>query len=193
MRGGITRGDAEVVARMLDLSGVREILDVGAGPGTYAIELCRKNPKLRATLFDLPNTLQITRRCVEAAGLRERIHLVAGDYRHDVIPGDYGLIFLSNIIHSEGEEENRALMRKLDGCLEARGRIVIKDHVLDASLTRPAPGAVFALLMLLTTRHGRCYSLDEIKAWLYDAGLSSVEEMVLPAPFTSSLVVASKN
>jgi hypothetical protein len=51
------RGDARVLADTLDLGGVRRLLDVGAGPGTYAIELCRRHPELRATIFDLPGAL----------------------------------------------------------------------------------------------------------------------------------------
>jgi len=187
------RGDAAVVAGMLDLTGVKEMLDVGPGPATYVIELCKKYPLLHATLFDLPETMKFTRRFVEASGLVGRIRLVTGDYRTDTIPGSYGLIFLSNIIHSEGVEENRALLKKLYGCLGNRGRIVIKDHILDGSHTQPCAGAIFALLMLLTTRLGQCYSADEVKAWLESAGLPSVEEFPLPSPMTSSLIIATKS
>jgi hypothetical protein len=76
--------------------------------------------------------------------------------------------------------------------LEPEGRIIIKDHILDASRARPATGAIFSLLMLLTTQSGRCYSFGEVKDWLQRAGLRHVIHIDLPAPLTSSLIVAEK-
>jgi SAM-dependent methyltransferase len=186
------RGDAEIVASVLDGSQVTELLDVGSGPATYPIFLCRKYPKLRATIFDLPGTLKITLRYVRGAGLEDRITLVSGDYRNDPIPGLYQLIFLSNVIHGEGYEENQRLIAKLSSGLEPGGRIVIKDHILDATHAHPPVGAIFSLLMLLTTEAGRCYSFDEVKNWLTQAGLGKVKQIDLPAPLTSSLVVGEK-
>ena len=186
------RGDAEVLAETLDLSDVRELLDIGAGPATYSIHLCRKYPGLRATLFDLPGTIRVTEGFVRDSGLGGRISLATGDYRVDPIPGSYQMVFLSNIIHAESAEENSRLIRKAYLCLENRGRIVIKDHILDDSLTQPPVGAIFAILMLLTTDRGRCYSFNEVKGWLQGAGCTVVNESPLPAHLTSSLVVGEK-
>jgi len=186
------RGDAEVLAETLDLSNVNNILDIGPGPATYTIHLCRKNPRLRATLFDLPGTLKITEGFVRDSGLGDRIRLETGDYRFDPIPGSYQMVFVSNIIHAESAEENNRLMRKVYQCLENKGRALVKDHILDDSLTQPPVGAIFALLMLLTTAQGRCYSFNEVKAWLEEAGFNAVKEIPLPPPLTSSLVVGEK-
>jgi O-methyltransferase/methyltransferase family protein len=186
------RGDAEIIARTLDWRGVTELLDIGSGPATYPIALCRKYPQLRATIMDLEATIKITRQVVHAAGLEERIRLLVGDYRSDPIPGHYERIFLSNIIHSEGFDENQCLMTKLYANLSSRGRIVLKDHILDMTRTQPPVGAIFSLLMLLTTQSGRCYGFDEIKAWLENAGFHGVTQIDLPPPLTSSLVVGEK-
>ncbi len=186
------RGDAEIVLEHLDLGGVGTMLDVGSGPATYPIEFCRRYAALKATIFDLPATLKVTDRFVRAAGMRDRISLVAGDYRKDSIPEIYDLVFLSNIIHGEGDDENRRLMSKLYACLQPGGRIVIKDHILDESRARPAAGAVFALLMLLTTERGKCYSYADVSNWLSQAGFKNIREVPLPLPLTSSLVIGTK-
>jgi len=185
------RGDARVLAETLDLRGARRLLDVGAGPGTYAIELCRRHPELRATIFDLPGTLEVTRRHVGASGLGDRITLVAGDYLRDPLPADHDLVFLSNVVHGEDEETNRALMRKIHGALVPGGRVMIKDHVTDESGTSPAPAAIFSIAMLLFTR-GRDYAYAEIRDWLVAAGFTQVEADVLPPGLISTLVVATK-
>lgn len=186
------RGDAEVVARALEWDGVREFLDVGSGPASYPIHLCQKYPELRATIFDLPGTLAHTQRYVREAAMTERIRLIAGDYRKDPIPGSYDMIFLSNIIHGEGKQENLSLIDKLTANLKTGGRLVIKDHILDDSRTNPPVGAIFSLLMLLTTVSGRCYSFSEIKLWMERAGLANVEQINLPSPLTSSLVIGTR-
>jgi hypothetical protein len=186
------RGDAAVTANAIDWSGIGELLDVGSGPATYPIALCQRFPKLRATIFDLPGTLAITERYVREAGMAERIRLIAGDYRKEPIPGSYDVIFLSNIIHGESFENNRSLIRKLVSNLKPGGQIVIKDHILDDSRTTPPIGAIFSLLMLLTTESGRCYSFNEIKSWMEQAGLSQVRQIDLPPPLTSSLVIGTR-
>ncbi|MBI2182746.1 MAG: hypothetical protein HYU31_18245 [Deltaproteobacteria bacterium] len=186
------RGDAEVLANAMDWENVTDLLDIGSGPATYPIHLCRRYPKLRATIFDLPGTLKITERYVREAQLKSRIELVSGDYRSDPIPGRYDAIFLSNIIHGEGDDENQKLMLKLAANLKSDGRIIIKDHILDKTRANPAVGAIFSLPMLLTTASGRCYSFNEVKSWLENAGLSRVRQIDLPPPLTSSLIIGVK-
>lgn len=185
------RGDARVLAETLDLGGVRRLLDVGAGPGSYAIEMLRRHPELRATIFDLPGTLAVTRRYVEASGVADRLELVAGDYLRDPLPAGFDLVFMSNVVHGEDADTNRALMRKVYGALVAGGRVMIKDHVTDESGTSPAAAAIFSIAMLLFTR-GRDYAFAEIREWLLAAGFGRVEADVLPPGLISTLVVGHK-
>lgn len=185
------RGDTEAIADALDWQAIYTLLDVGSGPATYPIALCRRFANLRATIFDLPGTLKITARYVAEAGLTDRIQLIAGDYRRDAIPGKFDAVLLSNIIHGENYERNQALIATLAGNLAPGGRIIIKDHILDGSRVSPPVGAIFSLLMLLTTDGGRCYSFDEVRNWLQHAGLSQVRRIDFPPPLTSSLVIGS--
>lgn len=186
------RGDTAALIAGLDWHQVADLLDVGSGPATYPIALCRQFPGIRAVIFDLPGTLKITASFVQAAGMSERIGLIAGDYRIDPVPGFYDAVLLSNIIHGENSGRNRSLLHKLARNLKPSGKIIIKDHILDESRATPPSGAIFSLLMLLTTEGGRCYSFGEIKGWLEDAGLPRVWQVDLPPPLTSSLVIAER-
>jgi len=187
------RGDADVLATVIDWNGVHTLLDIGSGPATYPIALCRRFADLKATIFDLPATLKISERFVRDAAMADRIELIAGDYRADPIPGSYNVIFLSNIIHGENGEKNAALVGKLAANLNSAGRLIIKDHILDGSRANPPVGALFSLLMLLTTDGGRCYSFGEIKSWLESAGLRQIHQVDLPPPLTSSLVMGTQS
>lgn len=185
------RGDAEWLAANLDFRPVRHLLDVGGGPGTYAIGVCRAHAHMAATVFDLPGTLAVTRGVVVGAGMAGRVALVEGDYRTDPLPGGFDLVLLSNVIHGEDESGGRDLMARCFGALAPGGRIVVKDHILDEDGTGPAGGAVFSLLMLLTGP-GRDYTFGEVAGWLAAAGFEAPTRTDLPPPFSSSLVVARR-
>ena len=186
------RGDAEIMAEAFDWDTAHELLDVGSGPATYPIALCRRFPNLRATIFDLPATIALTECYVREAGLTSRIRLISGDYRVDEIPGSYDVIFLSNIIHGESFEVNQRLMVNLSSVLNTGGSVIVKDHILDSTGITPRVGALFSLLMLLTTQAGRCYAFDEVEAWMSAAGLTHIRQIDLPAPLNSSLIMATK-
>ncbi|MER3445559.1 MAG: hypothetical protein C4291_01395 [Candidatus Dadabacteria bacterium] len=185
------RGDAEVLSNMLDFKGVKTIIDIGSGPGTYPMQFLKKYPYLRITIFDLPGTLNVTRRILKREKMYGKIEIVEGDYNKDEIPRGFDVAFLSNIIHSENEEANQKLMKKVYASLNRNGRIIIKDHILDDTLTSPAVGAIFSIQMLLVTK-GRDYSFSEVKGWLEDAGFRKSEWIRLKPPLTSSLVIGWK-
>lgn len=187
------RGDAGLLADRLNLEGVHSIIDIGSGPGTYPIAICRKYPHISATIFDLPGTIDVTKKVLKKDGLSDRINLnlVAGDYNIDPLPVGFDVAFLSNIIHSENEETNKTLMKKVYGALNQGGRIIIKDHIMDESLTKPACGAIFSINMLLTTK-GRDYGFHEVRSWLEEAGFVDISLEELPPPMTSSMVTGKK-
>jgi SAM-dependent methyltransferase len=188
------RGDAPWTAAHLDLSQARTIVDLGGGPGTYLVEFIRRWAGLRGALYDLPATLEVAREILSerAPALLARIDLREVDYNRDEIPGPVDVIFMSNIIHSEDEATNAALMAKCFRALAPGGLVIVKDHIMNGALTEPAAGAVFALYLLLTTR-GRDYSFDEVGGWLRMAGFTDIHMEKLPSPpFTSAMVLARK-
>ncbi len=188
------RGDPTYVADRLDLSRVSMIADIGGGPGTYVAAMLRRWPHLRAAIYDLPATLEVARAILaerEPAALA-RIDLVRVDYLYDEIPGPCGALFMSNIIHNEDETANAQLFCKCFRALEPGGMMIVKDHIMNADLTEPRSGAIFALYLLLATR-GRDYSCEEVSRWLADASFVDISHEALPSPpFSSSMVIARK-
>ena len=162
---------AQKVAGGIDLARSRRMLDLGGGPGTYAITFCRLNPELEAVVFDLPEVIEeITRSQVAGAGMQARIELLAGDYLKDSLGSGYDLVLVSNIIHSLGEKENRMLLERCFDCMLPGGRIVVKDFLLEEDRTRPAFSSMFAVNMLTGTDSGGCYTVSQTRKWLESAG-----------------------
>ena len=134
----------------------------------------RADPALAATLFDLPPVIEIARERLSKAGLAGRVTLVPGDFDKDELPEGHDLAWLSAIIHQNSREQNEALYARIFRALVPGGRLLVRDHVMDASRTRPRAGALFAVNMLVGTAGGGTYTFDEIRAGLARAGFTRI-------------------
>jgi SAM-dependent methyltransferase len=168
---------ATTLAKHIDLSASRTLLDLGGGAGTHAMAFCQTYANLTATVFDLPETLPTTERLVKEAGLQDRMRLLPGDFNRDDLRGPYDAVLMSDILHYQGPDANAALVKKVYGALAPSGRLIIKDRFLDEGGAGPAWTAVFAVHLLVNTEKGRCYTLVEATQWLREAGFTSIREL----------------
>jgi len=158
------------VLEVLDLGGVRRLLDLGGGPGSYAAAFARRWPGLSVTLFDHPESLPLAREALAAEGLAERVELRGGDLFEDDPGSGYDAVWASNLVHSYPPDRVRGILSVCRRALAPGGRLVLHDFFLDAEHTRPRRAAVFALHMLVVSRGGRTYSYDEMEEMLAAAG-----------------------
>ncbi|MFH1740070.1 MAG: methyltransferase [bacterium] len=168
----IGRASARETAEILDLSAVKTLLDIGGGPGMYAIEFARHNPQLHAVVFDNEKTLEVTQANIRKAGLTDRVSVLPGDIFKDELTEEYDFIFISNLIHSYSYKENNDLISKCAHALTPGGQICIKDFLLNSDRTNPPWSTLFAVNMLVNTDRGDCYTMDEVKEWCQHANLT---------------------
>ena len=180
---------APLVVQAVGPAGER-LLDVGGGSAAYSIAFAQANPKLHATVLDLPSVLPIARGHINAAGLADRIDTRAGDLRRDPLGKGFTLVLVSAICHMLSPAENQDLLRSCFEALEPQGRVVIQDFILEPDKTAPKQAALFALNMLVGTPAGGTYSDEEYTAWLREAGFQEVRHLRLPG--LSSLMVGVK-
>jgi precorrin-6B methylase 2 len=165
---------AKQIVAAVDARGYKRLLDVGGGSGTYTIAFLHAVPEMTATVFDLPGVIEMARERLANEGLLERTALVSGSYFEDELPAGHDLALISAIIHSNSLEENRALYEKVFRSLDHGGRILIRDHVMDADRIRPRSGALFAINMLVGTSGGGTFTYDEIESGLSQAGFQQI-------------------
>lgn len=162
------------IAEAYNLDPYNKLLDIGGASGTYSIAFIRKNPKMRAFIFDLKEVIPLAKERLEEEGLFDRVEFVGGDFYKDEFPTGCDLALLSAIIHQNSIEENVDLFLKIHRALEPGGAILIRDHIMDESRTKPPAGAIFALNMLVNTRGGDTYTFLEVKEALEKAGFKDI-------------------
>lgn len=171
---------AAQVARQVTFRGARTLLDVGGGPGTYAMAFLAKNANLHATVWDRPAALDVAQDIARSSRQRGRFHVRAGDFLKDPVPGSFDVMWLSNVIHIYSPRENIALLRKLRAALRSGGRLLVQDTFLtDSEGLFPQETNLFAVTMLLFTETGNTYSARDVEKWLRQAGLSRVKRIHL--------------
>ena len=150
------------------------LLDIGGASGTYTMAFLKSSPVLKATLFDRPPVVEMARQRLEAAGLLDRVTLVAGDFYLDQLPAGHDLALLSAIIHQNSPDQNVELYRRVFEALVPGGRLIVRDHVMKPDRTSPKSGAIFAINMLVGTPGGGTYTFREIEQGLQLAGFHKV-------------------
>jgi 3-hydroxy-5-methyl-1-naphthoate 3-O-methyltransferase len=162
---------AYMIARRLNFKQVRTVLDLGAGPGVYALEWAKAYPRISATVYDVPSVVPITRQYIRSYGLADRVKVFSGDFKRDPIGQGYDLILLANILQMYGPADCQRLLRKVYRALKPGGQAVIHGFMTDATGTRPRESAIFALSIGLVTPSGSAHSVPLTSRWLKKAGL----------------------
>ena len=165
---------AEPVISGINPDRSKVLLDLGGASGTYTIAFLKNVPEMKATLFDLPEVIELARERLEKEGMLNRVTLVGGDYLRDEIPQGHDLAYLSAVIHSNSPEQNLNLYKKVFRSLISGGRVIIRDHVMESDRTSSQTGAIFAVNMLVATEGGRTYTFDEIRTGLSQAGFNNI-------------------
>lgn len=185
----LAMGLAPQIVPALDVSDRKHLLDLGGGPGTYAIHFCLNNERLKATVYDLPTTRPFAEQTIQKFKLSDRIRFRDGNYLEDPVEGRYDVAWLSHILHGEGPEDCRGIIQKAVDVLEPGGMIFIHEFILNNSMDGPLFPALFSLNMLLGTESGQAYSERQIADMLTAAGVSDIKRIPIKSPNDSGILV----
>jgi len=176
----------DLLAKEIDFSGRKRLLDVAGGPGTFCIKFCQKNPELSATVLDLPQTLEITTEIVASFGMQDRIARKPGNYLTGEFGDGYDAVLLSSMFNQESPEVDRQILSKAFKALEVGGLVLVQDQMLNREKTGPLLSALIGVNQLIHTPGGAAYSEKEVGAWMEAVGFQKVKRVALSesSPFT---------
>jgi ubiquinone/menaquinone biosynthesis C-methylase UbiE len=129
------------------------MLDIGGNSGEFALQVCRRVPAMRATVFDLPLVCRIGREHVARAPEADRISFASGNALTDPLPGGFDLVTFKSVLHDWPEREARQLLARGAEALAPGGSVVIFERApLGAD---PACLSFGTIPLLVFARHFR--------------------------------------
>ena len=166
------------------------VLDIAAGSGVWGIALAKQSKHVRMSAVDWPDVLKVTERVAQRHGVGRRLTKIPGDLLKVNYGNGHHVATLGHILHSEGAERSRRLLKKVFNSLSSGGTIAIMEFVVNHDRTGPPVGLLFAVNMLVNTRAGDTFSFKEIGGWLREAGFKNPRLLEVPA--VSPLILATK-
>jgi ubiquinone/menaquinone biosynthesis C-methylase UbiE len=130
------------------------VLDLAAGSGIWGIALAQKSPRVRVRAVDWAGMIPTTKQITEKYGVGDRFNFVEGDLLEADFGNDYDIAILGHILHSEGEDRSRNLLKKTFRALKSGGVIAIAEWLVNDQRTEPLHGLMFAVQMLVNTEKG---------------------------------------
>jgi len=186
----LAMSSAPVVAEKLDLSECSHLLDLGGGPGTYAIHFCLANPQLTAKVFDLPTSRSFAEKTIERFDISDRVEFTGGSFLEKDFPlsREFDAAWLSHILHGEGPEDAEKIIGKAVSVLKPGSKIFIHEFILNNSMDGPLFPALFSINMMVGTEKGQAYSEEQLCYMLQKNSVKNIQRINYTGPSQSGIL-----
>ncbi|MBT6273657.1 MAG: methyltransferase [Chromatiales bacterium] len=184
-------GPGRSLARTVDLSGAKQLLDIGGGTGAMTIQLCAAYPQLDATIIDFPNVAEIGWRFVSEASLVNRVRYIPGNALTVEWPTGQDAILMSYLFSGVPGESIADLIQRAFDSLNPGGHYMVHDFMVDDYGGGPSLAALWQLQHMAFTPDARSVSHGWLERYMVGVGFRDVtiQELV---PGMTTLVYARK-
>ncbi len=174
-------GPGRTIARMVDLSDARSLLDVGGGTGAMTICLCKENPELTATIIDFPNVSEIGWEYVTEAGLVDRVRYIPANALECAWPGNRCAILMSYLFSGVPEPSILSLIRDAFVRLRPGGTLMVHDFMVNPVNAQPQLAALWHMQHMAFTPEAASLTAERIINAMEDSGFETpVDAEVIP-------------
>ena len=165
-----------------DLSAVKHFVDLGGGTGHLALAFLDQYAQAKATVFDLPQVIPLTREFTN-----NRVATVAGDFFNDPLPSA-DCYAVARILHDWSPPKIHILLTKIHAALPENGRLLIFEALVNPDRTGPT-SALMQSLNMLTCTEGQERTAEEYGELCKAAGFRESKAITTGAPIDAVLAI----
>jgi SAM-dependent methyltransferase len=168
---------AEQLANMLDLRGIKRLLDLGGGSGVVSFALLRKHDELTSVVVDVEKVCQVGRVIAAENKLEKRIKYLAADFLKDDLPAGFDLVMLCDV-----GSFSETLFRRIHDGLNPKGRLVIVDKFAPGKTGAPPSRLLAAFVNSLESpaQSVDYITTEVVKTRLQQAGFRDLSTTSVP-------------
>ena len=182
-------GPGAVMAKRLKLAkDATSLLDVGGGSGAVSIMFCKRYPKLRATVLDFPNVIEVGRRFVAEEGLSDRISFIPADGTIADWPADQDVVLMSYLFSGVPADAIPNLCAEAKRVIKPGGLVAVHDFMVGDDRVGPPLAALWQLQHMVFTPDGIGLTPGYVQQVLRAADFEIIDNRDLIPGMTKAIV-----
>jgi len=170
-------GPGRTIARMVDLTGAKSLLDVAGGTGAMTIRLLEANPDLTSTIIDFPNVSEIGWRFITEANMTNRVRYIPSNALNVEWPSEQDAILMSYLFSGVPGEEVPRLVQYAFDSLVPGGKFLVHDFMVNDDRTGPVLAALWQLQHMAFTPDAHSVTAGWLKAEMKKAGFIDIQDI----------------
>lgn len=146
---GSIQDATEFVTALPEFASISHMCDLGGNHGFYTMAILDRNPKLRGTICDLPEVVELAKGVISEMGYSDRIDTIGCDLETDGSIGkEYDLVLVSHVIYAwKGHLEE--IFQRINGAMVPGGVFVSNHFSMDNDGCGPVSGTIMELMTRL--------------------------------------------
>lgn len=166
---------APQVVKMIPAQDPERLLDIAGGHGAFSLALCRRYPRLRATVLELEGAARVGQEIVAAEEAGDRVTYEVGDMFEADLGTGHDIAMANSILHHFDGPTNVKLLRRAREALAPGGTMAVIEQERPAEGKRGQQiGGLTGVLFYVTSK-ARTYSGEELEGFLREAGFAEVK------------------
>ena len=170
-------GPGRTIARMVDLSGAKSLLDVAGGTGAMTIRLLEANPDLTSTIIDFPNVSEIGWRFITEANMTNRVRYIPSNALNVEWPSEQDALLMSYLFSGVPGEEVPRLVQYAFDSLVPGGKFLVHDFMVNDDRTGPVLAALWQLQHMAFTPDAHSVTAGWLKVEMKKAGFIDIQDI----------------
>ena len=169
-------GPGRSIARMVDLTGAKSLLDVGGGTGAMTIRLLEVNLGLMSTIIDFPNVSEIGWRFITEANMVDRVRYIPSNALAVEWPKEQDAILMSYLFSGVPGKEVPRLVNYAFDCLAPGGSFMVHDFMVKDERTGPPMAALWQLQHMAFTPDAHSVTAGWLKNEMTKVGFTNIQD-----------------